>query len=170
MKAEQFLRKRGDKLTYIYPSAKKEQIVSDFEAGDIGISEALTKYSISLSTLKSWVKAFGKTGSFPSAMAKFTKTEKRKILNEISTGKLTFREAIKRYKVGESTLYLWRKQYSDEIPCMQAPATMDQEKHLFKEGRQIEDLKLKILALETMIDEAEREFAIPIRKKFGSKQ
>ena len=53
---------------------------------------------------------------------------------------------------------------------MQAPATMDQEKHLFKEGRQIEDLKLKILALETMIDEAEREFAIPIRKKFGSKQ
>jgi len=37
-------------------------------------------------------------------------------------------------------------------------------------NEQIETLKLKIAALETMIDVAEKEFNIRIRKKPGSKQ
>jgi len=173
MKAEKFVRIYGGKPRNIYPPDQIEKIVEELESENIAFSEALIKYEISHFTLKRWIKTYGKLGSFPSAFKRISALEKRQILNEIDTGKLSVVEALKRYKVNEITLYYWRKQYSNEIACKKKTGNMENQEKTEgqrKEDRQIEDLKLKIAALETMIDVAEREFNIPIRKKHGSKQ
>ena len=173
MKAEKFIRiVRGKPIT-IYPSDQIEKIVREIEGEEIGVTEVLTKYSISLNTLKRWIKTYGKSDFIPSALKRFPTIQKRQIINEIETGNLSVLEAIKRYKINETTLYYWRKQYSTDIACKKPTGSMnkqDQTGSPSKEGQQIADLKLKIAALETMIDVAEREFNIPIRKKRGSKQ
>jgi len=173
MKAEKFVRICRGKPRNVYPPDQIEQIVEEIETDKIGINEAVIRYEISLITLKRWIRTYGKSASLPSAYKRITAIEKRQILNELDTGKLSICEALKRYKVNETTLYYWRKQYSAEIVWKNTTGNMEnleKTEGQRKEDRQIEDLRLKIAALETMIDVAEREFNIPIRKKHGSKQ
>ncbi len=173
MKAEKFVRIYRGKPRIIYPPDQIEKIVEDIEAEKIGINDAVIKHEIALSTLKRWIKTYGKSATIPSAFKRIPVLEKRRIINEIDTGKLSLIEALKRYKVNESTLYYWRKQNSDEIACQKTSGNMNKHgrTEVYSKGDpQIEDLKLKIAALETMIDVAEKEFNIPIRKKRGSKQ
>jgi transposase len=99
--------------------------------------------------------------------------QQRQIIAEIETGNLTTLEALKKYKISESTFYYWKKKYSNEIVSVKATDNMEknQESNASNtESKHLEELKLKIIALETMIDIAEKEFNIPIRKKCGSKQ
>jgi transposase len=173
MRIEKVTRIRGGKPSHVYPSEQIVRIVEEVESEKISIGEALSRYEITLGSLKRWIRTYGKSECVPSAFNRLTNLQKRQIINEIETGKITFPEALKRYKVRESTLYYWRKKYSDDIACKKTPGNMDNHdkaEHHGKENEQVESLKLKIAALETMIDLAEREFNIPIRKKCGSKQ
>jgi transposase len=98
---------------------------------------------------------------------------KRQIINEIGTGKLTFLEALKKYRVSERTLYNWKNKYSNDIVGVKTTDNMknnEEATQSIPESKHLEELRLKVIALETMIDIAEKEFNIPIRKKHGSKQ
>ncbi len=173
MKAEKVVRNVAGTTRIIYPPDQIEKIVGEIETEEIGVNEVLSRYSISLNTLKRWVKTYGKSDSLPSTFKHFPVIQKRQILIEIETGKLSVLEAIKRYKITERTIYNWQKKYSADIACKNATGNMnkqDQTESQCKEDPQIADLRLKISALETMIDIAEKEFNIPIRKKCGSKQ
>jgi hypothetical protein len=49
---------------------------------------------------------------------------------------------------------------------------MDQlqlQKRIFELEKQLKDAELKVIAFSTMVDIAEKEFKIPIRKKFNTK-
>ena len=46
----------------------------------------------------------------------------------------------------------------------------DLEAELEELKQELEDARLKNVVLETLVDVAEREFAIPIRKKYGAKR
>jgi transposase len=173
MKAEKFIKMINGKPRIIYPHEQIEKIVQEVENSDAGVHEVLQKYGISQSTLKRWITTYGQSQSIPRAVKFFSIIQKRQILNEIATGKRTFIEAQKHYKINETTLYYWIKRYSADIVNKTIPGNMENESSTLSsrdETRQIEDLKLKVAALETMIDMAEKEFNIPIRKKCGSKQ
>jgi transposase-like protein len=110
---------------------------------------------------------------------------KRKVVVLVTSGKESVFSVSQRFGIGGSmTVYRWIKQFQDAILQKQTTETMpasttkgaknapvpssisaDQSLH-----EEIEMLRLKVLAYETMIDIAERELGISIKKKSSAKQ
>lgn len=99
----------------------------------------------------------------------------RPIVRAILEGRLTRQEASVKCSVTVNAINCWVKNYQqeeadlsvlkqDNMPTLAPPPA---DTGLLQE---LEAAKLKIKALETMIEVAEEQFNIPIRKKFGAKQ
>lgn len=111
---------------------------------------------------------------------------KSRVCFEILNGELSFKEARQKYGIkGEGTLYRWIEAYKKQasisnLQVMDATnpsaenANTNQNEDLVKKNQELqaalEMAKLKITALEVMIDIAETELNIDIRKKSGTKQ
>jgi len=111
----------------------------------------------------------------------FNKSEKRWIVREIESGRMTIGEAKERIAFGsknpDALIRKWMKSFASEIP-LTFPMITEQERHKLEAAhkrlkemeRQLEDAQMKNIALETMIDIAEEQLRITIRKKSGPKQ
>ena len=102
---------------------------------------------------------------------------KRWLAREIESGKMSIKEAIGRFSVHPNTLRDWLKIYSlgKEVSLATMTPQEKQEKVLLEKRikeleKALEYAKLKNIAVETMIDIAEKQFKITIRKKAGPKQ
>jgi hypothetical protein len=107
--------------------------------------------------------------------------EKRWLVRELEAGRLTSGEAKARYaeisKDPYSLIKNWRKRYGSDIPIT-LPIMTEKEKQkvealrlqLKTAEKQLEHAQMKNIALETMIDIAEEQLKITIRKKSGPKQ
>jgi len=109
----------------------------------------------------------------------YSVTFKRWISREIESGKISVREAIERYEIAREvkTIYDWIHIYGlgKELSLsIMTPEEKLEKASLEKRIKALEkalDLaKLKNIAIETMIDVAEEQFNISIRKKAGPKQ
>lgn len=111
----------------------------------------------------------------------FRKVEKRWIVREIQSGRMTIGEAKEHFawrsKNPESLIKNWLREYTSEIDFT-LPVMTEKEREkvealrlqLKKAEKQLEDAQMKNIALETMIDIAEEQLKISIRKKSGPKQ
>lgn len=111
----------------------------------------------------------------------FSKAEKRWLVREIQAGRLTIADAIKRFifscKDPDSQIRYWVKQYSSDV-LLTLPIMTEKErqkvellqKQVREMEKQLEYAQMKNVALETMIDLAEEQLKITIRKKSGPKQ
>jgi len=110
-----------------------------------------------------------------------SKAEKRWIIREISSGRMTMSEAQEhigdRSKNVKAVIRRWQRVYAPEIdftlPVMteKEKAKLDAAHKRLKElEKQLEHAQMKNIALETMIDLAEEQLKIVIRKKSGPKQ
>ena len=108
------------------------------------------------------------------------KAEKRWLVREIASGRMTFGQAKEHLtfsKNPESLIQKWKQQYASDIP-LTLPVMTEKEKQkldaahkrLKELEQQLEDAQMKNIALETMIDLAEEKLRISIRKKSGLKQ
>jgi hypothetical protein len=109
------------------------------------------------------------------------KSEKRWLIREIESGRMSLSEAREHiasfYKDPGRQILYWQKQFSSDI-ILTLPVMTEKEKQklqalqkrLKELERQLEDAQMKNIALETMIDVAEEQLRIPIRKKSGPKQ
>jgi len=109
-----------------------------------------------------------------------SKTEKRWIVREIQTGRMTIGQAREQFELQSKNpaalLRKWIKQYSSDI-LLTLPVMTEKErqkldaahKRLKQLEKQLEDAQMKNIALETMIDIAEEQLKIVIRKKSGPK-
>lgn len=102
---------------------------------------------------------------------------KRWIAREIESGKISIKEAIEHFGVKGRTIYDWISLYSlgKEVSLSIMTPQEKQEKILLEKRikeleKALEYAKLKNIAVETMIDVAEEQFRISIRKKAGPKQ
>jgi hypothetical protein len=107
--------------------------------------------------------------------------EKRWLVRELESGRITIGEAKERLvgisKDPYSLLQFWRKKYASDI-ALTLPVMTEKEKQkvealrlqLQKAEKQLEDAQMKNIALETMIDIAEEQLKISIRKKSGPKK
>lgn len=106
---------------------------------------------------------------------------RRWLVGEIRRGELTIRQAVERFgfnpKNGYSLIDYWIKRYSDTHPLPLPPMTAAElaELNALQERikaleKELEQSKLRGVALDTMIDVAEDQFKIEIRKKAGTKQ
>jgi transposase-like protein len=119
-------------------------------------------------------------GNVPDAH-RFEVAFRRWLVGEIRRGELTIRQAIERFgfnpKSGYSLIDYWIKRYSETHPLPLPPMTEAELAELKTLQERIKALekelahaKLRGVALDTMIDVAEDQFKIEIRKKAGTKQ
>jgi transposase len=106
---------------------------------------------------------------------------KSKIISEISSGLLSERAAGRKYGLPKSTIGKWHDKHnlanllSPQIPDGHLAMDESKESKLLKKKieeltKALSDAQLKNVALETMIEVAESELKIKIRKKRGTKQ
>jgi transposase len=155
-------------------------VVQLVEAG-MSRKEANQKFELGASTLDGWMRDYGSEGYHLSKRKNRTPLEIRQIITEIEQGKLTAKEALKKYKVKSiRTIHNWLYKSRHEniyFSSLKEPIMARNKPHYFTENKTeqplkkaLEDAQLKIEALNTMIDVAEEQLKIDIRKKSGTKQ
>tara|TARA_B100001245_G_C22632556_1_gene311507 strand:- start:17 stop:562 length:546 start_codon:yes stop_codon:yes gene_type:complete len=141
--------------------------------------ELLKKYSLSLSTLDGWMKEYGSEGYHQSKRRSYSKLQKRTIVTAIEQGRMSLEEARVAYQIKSTDLIRdWIRDFKKEKPdlCKVNASVMATEKSdhntedLQALKKALEEAELKIRALNTMIDMAEEQLKIEIRKKSGAKQ
>ena len=124
--------------------------------------------------------------NFPGPKPKFSNAMKAKIAMEVMTGKLSALQAGKTYQTDPGNIHHWIRGYhkfankptSQDMthhPKKKHPNGADREiVHVPKSVEELQEAlrfaQLKIAALELLIDTAEEQLSIQIRKKFDAKQ
>ena len=108
----------------------------------------------------------------------FNVSEKRWIIRELESGRLSHSEACELIseasKEPRALIHYWKKKYAPGI-AVTLPVMTEKERQKLEAAqkrmkaleKQLEDAQMKNIALETMIDIAEEELRISIRKKSG---
>ena len=104
----------------------------------------------------------------------------RMVVREFETGDLSLRQVALKFGIRYQNIQYWKARFGNDIAVLTTqcdqPMTPEEQKEqaaLKKQLAQLqkenEYLKMKELALETMIDIAKEEFNIDLRKKSGTK-
>src|SRR3954468_3408287 len=106
---------------------------------------------------------------------------RRWLVKELDAGRITVGDAIERFNFnprnGRQLISDWRKRYASDI-VLSLPVMTEKERQKLEAlqkqikalEKQLEDAQMKNIALETLIDVAEEQLKIQIRKKPGPKQ
>jgi transposase-like protein len=119
-------------------------------------------------------------GDVPEAY-RFEAAFRRWLVGEIRRGELTVSQAVERFgfnpKNGRPLIDSWLKRYGDTHPLPLAQMTEAElaelkalQERIKALEKELDQTKLRGTALDTMIDVAEDQFKIEIRKKAGTKQ
>ena len=101
---------------------------------------------------------------------------RRWLSRELNEGRLSIQQATERFKIPAPTISLIKKQFAPQVVLLERMT--EAEKHKLEElqkrikqlEKQLDDAAIKNITLETLVDVAEKQFNIPIRKKPGAKQ
>lgn len=158
-----------------------EAVVRSVESGKRR-QEVCEQYGISMPSLQNWMRLYGSEDYQRKKIHPFTGQQKRSILRHIEQGSMTVQQAMSAYNIkGRDTIKRWQQQHKQEDTALIAtnPSIMEQlptspgsssDPKALELEKALAAAKLKIAALETMIDLAEQQFKIKIRKKSGAKQ
>lgn len=150
------------------------QIVREVEEG-LCRKKACEKYGMAYATLSEWLAKFGSEDYQKMKKRSFSIQQRRNIARSIKEGRMTKREAALIYKIGIRSLSAWLRELELEDNELVGLNQQDMEPSQTNYPntdleKQLAEARLKIKALETMIDIAEEQFKISIRKKSGAKQ
>lgn len=110
-----------------------------------------------------------------------TEEEKKDIVRQCMNSDIPRSEIMRKYGIKSyASLYVWMSKYSDVILADEYNLSnvgksinkdsLNPEQKIKQLERQLEDERLKVLLYQRMIDIAENEFKIHIKKKFGPLQ
>jgi transposase len=107
---------------------------------------------------------------------KYDPAFKRKVCEELLSGQITRVDLARKYNIpGAGTIMRWLRRYQEEQQSLYSGSMQNAEEpqNPDKSPQELQDelklAKVKIATLETMIDIAEQNFNIEIRKKSGTK-
>lgn len=113
-------------------------------------------------------------------LSKYETSFRRWLVCEIESGRMSWQEARSRFNLPHrfDTAYkVWQQKYADQIvlslPLMSAEQrtkNQELEKRVRELEKQLELAQMKVVALNTVIDIAEKNYKLEIRKKSGPKQ
>ncbi len=112
--------------------------------------------------------------------SKYESSFRRWLVQEIESERMSWQEARTRFNLPYhfyATYKDWQKKYNDQIvvslPLMSTQDQLDNKKlqeRIKKLEKELELAQMKVVAYNTMIDIAEKEYKLQIRKKAGPKQ
>ncbi|NWJ50594.1 MAG: hypothetical protein HXX14_16740 [Bacteroidetes bacterium] len=176
MKRERVERNVSGKRYFVYPEEDRIRIVKELEKGSLSIKEVMQKYEVlDASTVLNWLKRYSSEYRENYMRVLLSVSDRRQIAYKVESGVMSIEEATTRYRVQQRTIKSWIKLYTCIPKLVDTMAKNEQSQSGSSEQtkalqKQIEQLKLKVEALETMIDIAEDQLKIDIRKKSGTKQ
>lgn len=156
-----------------------EKVVQEVENG-LPRKEAVRLYGLGKNSLCSWMRQYGSEHYRQDLKRRsYTNLQKRTIVTAVEQGRMTIKEAQAAYGIRSGrTIRGWLLQYKSEKVeiCIENTSPMagekaspeDPEKAALQNALQQAELKIK--ALNTLIDVAEEQLKIDIRKKSGAKQ
>lgn len=169
--------------TGFYDQRFINQVVQEVEKG-LPRKAACIQYGLNTKTLISWMGKFGSAAYKEAHKRQFTATIKRSVVRAVTEGRLSIKEAQAAYGIkSKSTIKGWielAKRENDDLRAFTtsmadttkqtdpSPKDLQQANEVLK--KQLEEAQLKIIALNTLIDVAEQQLKINIRKKPGAKQ
>lgn len=159
-----------------YDKLAVQKIVEAIEGG-MRRRDICDIYGISRSTIVDWMREYGSACYKVSKQGHLNNAQKRSMIRAIQEGRMTLKEAKLAYNMKSYTAVLnllrQEKKNGDLSGDMKPKANTatgqdDAEKKALQKA--LEEAQLKIKALNTLIDVAEDQFKIPIRKKSGAKR
>ena len=150
------------------------QIVREVEDG-LPRKEACLKYGMASTTINHWMRTYASQEYLKNLRNPSTKRKRRDIVKQILAQKITKQQAAALCKVSKKTITTWLRLIKKEDAELISSNTIDMPIDIaacsqIDLHKQLTEAKLKIKALDTMIDIAEQHFKISIRKKSGAKQ
>jgi transposase-like protein len=109
------------------------------------------------------------------------KSIKQEIINEYLLGEISYGQLAKKYKIGKTTVFRWLQTYNGVTPVKMVARDIVILPEMIQEirndlpievvelRRQLEQEKLRTKLLTAIIEIAETELNIPIRKKSGTR-
>jgi len=159
-----------------YDKLAIQKIVEAIEGG-MRRSDVCLIYGVSRSTVSDWMREYGSASYKVSKQGHLNNAQKRSMVRAIREGRMTLQEAKLAYNMKSyaAIIRLLQKEKENselrtdmEAKANDTPKSEDEEKKALQQA--LEEAQLKIKALNTLIDVAEDQFKIPIRKKPGAKQ
>jgi len=155
------------------------KIVKEVEDG-LPRKEAIRIYGLGKASIDVWMKEYGSVHYHDHVKRKkYTNLQKRTIVSAIEQGRMGLKEAQVAYKIKSSkTIREWLRQYKSEKVeiCIEKQVPMSKKKKVPAASqtaalqKALQEAELKIKALNTLIDVAEEQLKIDIRKKSGARQ
>lgn len=155
------------------------KVVREIEAG-LPRKEANRIYGLGKSTLSNWMRDYGSPGYHQDIKRqRYPNLQKRTIVTAIEQGRMTIQEAQTAYNIKTARLIRsWLGQYKSEkveLCTVTEPAMAKKSQPIsFAETealkKALEEAEMKIKALNTLIDVAEEQLKIDIRKESGARQ
>lgn len=158
-----------------------EKVIQEIENGATQSSVTL-KYDLRQPTVSRWIKKYGSIEFHQTRRNKiYSESLKRQVVHSITEHKMTIKEACITYGIeSKSTIKNWlldnynkNKDICNEItiPILMEEKTTNLESLEVKALKKaLAEAQFKIVALNTLIDVAEKNLDIDIRKKSASKQ
>ena len=155
------------------------KIVKEVEEG-LPRKEAIRIYGLGKASIDGWMKEYGSVYYHDYIKRKkYTNLQKRTIVSAIEQGRMSINEAQVAYKIkNPKTIREWLQQYKSEKVeiCIETQPLMSKKKkgevtsQTAALQKALQEAELKIKALNTLIDVAEEQLKIDIRKKSGARQ
>ena len=156
-----------------------QQIVHSVERGATR-GEILKRYGMAKSTLSDWMQAYG-SAAYHASQKPLGAADRRSMVRAIEEGRMTLIEAKAAFNLKSVNHVKQHLQRADKEKAeLRRMATLMDKNEARSEAvssedaaalkKALEEAELKIKALNTLIDVAEEQFKIPIRKKPGARQ
>lgn len=160
-----------------------KKIVAAIENG-LPRREAVREHGMSRSALSDWMREYGSQAYHASKQGHLSLAQRRSVVRAIEEGRMTVSEAKLAHNLGWTpTIKKWLRDFKREKEELVSSNKIvmakkedrpapdpDSKKALAEALKKLEEAELKVKALDTLIDIAEEQFKIAIRKKPGARQ
>lgn len=159
-----------------YLESYKKEIVKEIENEGGAIKMVCDHHGLPPTTVEKWLRIYGSSDYLSRRKRIRSASEKQQILREIISGRLTVKEAQLKYRiVNKHTITGWIHAYKKSVDAVDLHQASNIVNPLIETRpvdleKELELARLKIRALEIMVDIASEQFNVNIRKKFGAKQ
>lgn len=165
----------GKKYGRLYLESYKKTVVAEVELEGGAVSLVSERHGLNRTRVQVWMRKYGSADYLASRQKRRSPAEKNKIIREILSGRSTISEVQLKYNIDcRDTITWWIREYKkaeQELSDLDETDPVPQrDLQLIEMQKELELARLKIRALEIVVDIASDQFKVDIRKKFGARQ